>query len=83
MRQAREAGVGGEPLYRAMQQARVEPLLAEIRAQGGIAVAREADLADATNIPPLFDWCEAELGPVDVLVSNHTHGVKDTFDPLW
>ena len=32
MRQAREAGIGGEPLYHAMQQTRVEPLLAEIRA---------------------------------------------------
>ena len=65
-----------------MQQARVEPLLAEIRGQGGIAVARAANLTDAANIPLLFDWCEAELGPVDVLVNNHTHGVKDTFDPI-
>jgi len=81
MRRAREAGVGGEPLYRAMQQARVEPLLAEIRAQGGIAMAREADLADTANIPLLFDWCEAELGPVAVLVNNHTYCVLETFDP--
>jgi len=81
MQQARAAGIGGEPLYRAMQQARVEPLLAEIRGLGGTAVAREADLASAAAIPLLFDWCEAELGPVDILVNNHTHGVKDTFDP--
>jgi 3-oxoacyl-[acyl-carrier protein] reductase len=78
---AREAGIGGEPLYRAMQQQTAEPLLAWIRARGGIAVAREANLADPGNIPVLFDWCEAELGPADVLVNNHTYCVLETFDP--
>jgi len=81
MRQAREAGIGGEPLYRAMQQGRVEPLLIEMRGQGGVAVARPADLADVAAIPLLFDWCEAELGPVDVLVNNHTYDALETFDP--
>ena len=81
LEQARAAGVGGEPLYRAMQQQSVEPLLAEIQAMGGQCAAQEADLGDPANIPLLFDRCETALGPVDVLVSNHTYCVLETFDP--
>jgi 3-oxoacyl-[acyl-carrier protein] reductase len=79
--QARKAGVGGELLYQAMQQQSANPLLRQIHAQGGVAVAHEADLADPANVPILFDLCEAELGPVDVLVNNHTYCVLETFDP--
>lgn len=81
LKHAREAGVGGAALYQAMQQQSVEPLVQRIRAQGGVAVAYEADLAHLDNIPLLFDKCETELGPVDVLVNNHTHCVLETFDP--
>jgi 3-oxoacyl-[acyl-carrier protein] reductase len=79
--EAREAGVGGDLLYRARQQQRAEPLVEAIRAQGGVAVAQEADLGDVDNIPRLFAACEAALGPVDVLVNNHTYCVLETFDP--
>jgi 3-oxoacyl-[acyl-carrier protein] reductase len=81
LQRARAVGEGGELLYSAMQQQDAGQVLAQIRAEGGIAVAREADLGDASQIPLLFDWCEAALGPVDVLVNNHTHGVPETFDP--
>lgn len=81
LRQAQVVGIGGEKLYHAQQQQPAEPLLADIRSRGGIAVARPADLADVANIHRLFDWCEAELGPVDVLVNNHTYCVLETFDP--
>jgi 3-oxoacyl-[acyl-carrier protein] reductase len=80
--EAREAGAGGEKFYRAKQQQSIEPLLRDIQAQGGVALAREADLSDPDNIPLLFDLCEAELGPVDVLVNNHTYCVLETFDPV-
>jgi 3-oxoacyl-[acyl-carrier protein] reductase len=79
--QARELGVGGDRLYQAWQQQTAEPLLATIRKRGGIAVAHEADLADVSNIPALFDLCERELGPVDILINNHTYCVLETFDP--
>jgi 3-oxoacyl-[acyl-carrier protein] reductase len=79
--QARELGVGGDRLYQARQQQTAEPLLATIRERGGVAVAHEADLTDVCNIPALFDRCEAELGPVDILVNNHTYCVPETFDP--
>jgi 3-oxoacyl-[acyl-carrier protein] reductase len=53
----------------------------EISAQGGLAYAYEADLADTANIALLFDLCEEKLGPVDVLLNNHTYCVLETFDP--
>lgn len=78
---AQEAGAGGDRLYRAMQQQSGQTVAEQIRKEGGTAVAYEADLADENNIPRLFDWCEAELGPVDILINNHTYCVLETFDP--
>lgn len=78
---AREAEVGGDVLYRAGQQQSADSLVGHIRVQGGVATSHEADLADPDNIPLLFDLCEAELGPVDILVNNHTYCVLETFDP--
>ncbi|MCP4427145.1 MAG: SDR family oxidoreductase [Chloroflexi bacterium] len=79
--EAKAAGVGGAGLYWANQQVTAVPLVNEIVAGGGTAVSLEADLADTTNIPLLFDQCESQLGPVDVLVNNHTYCVLETFDP--
>jgi 3-oxoacyl-[acyl-carrier protein] reductase len=81
LEEAREAGVGGELLYQAMQQQSADALVQQIRARGGEAVAYEADLADPENVPLLFDLCEEKLGPLDVLVNNHTYCVMETFDP--
>jgi 3-oxoacyl-[acyl-carrier protein] reductase len=81
LQNAREAGVGGDVLYQAYQQKSAAALVQHIRDQGGIAMSHEADLANPGNIPLLFDVCEAELGPVDVLVINHTYCVLETFDP--
>ena len=78
---AKATGVGGAGLYWANQQVTAVALVNEIVAGGGTAVALEADLADTTNIPLLFDQCESQLGPVDVLVNNHTYCVLETFDP--
>jgi 3-oxoacyl-[acyl-carrier protein] reductase len=61
---ARRAGLGGDALYRARQQAPIAPLLAEIQAMGGRAAAQEADLADAARIPTLFAACEAAIEPL-------------------
>lgn len=81
LRRAREDGVGGDRLYQAYQQQPADPLVERIRARGGRAIACETDLGDPAHIPLLFDRCEAALGPVDVLVNNHTHCVAETFDP--
>jgi 3-oxoacyl-[acyl-carrier protein] reductase len=53
----------------------------DIVAQCGQAAACEADLGDPAQIARLFNLCEEELGPVDVLVNNHAHCVPETFDP--
>jgi 3-oxoacyl-[acyl-carrier protein] reductase len=81
LQQAKATRIGGDVLYRAMQQQSVAPLVDNIRAQGGVAVSHELDLADSGNIPQLFNLCESNLGGVDILVNNHTLCVLETFDP--
>lgn len=81
LKEAREKGIGGDVLYRAMQQQSAEPLVQQVHSQDGVAFAHEANLANPDNIPVLFDLCEAELGAVDILVNNHTYCVLETFDP--
>jgi 3-oxoacyl-[acyl-carrier protein] reductase len=81
MEEARASGIGGGRLYHAQQQQLPDQLIRDIHAQGGVAASHPADLADPANIPQLFDRCEAELGPVDILVNNHTYCVQETFDP--
>jgi len=81
LEEARRRGEPGLPLYYAMWQRRGEVVADEIRASGGTAVAHELDLGVPENVGRLFDLCERELGPVDILVINHTHWAADTFDP--
>lgn len=81
LEKASKDGIGGDVLYRAMQRQSADKLLQEIHLLGGIAFAHEADLEDPENIKGLFDLAEEKLGPVDVLVNNHTHCVLETFDP--
>ena len=79
--QAKATGIGGDALYRAMQQQPAAVVVAAIRAAGGEAVAWPADLGNPAAIPQLFDRCKATFGPADVLVANHTFCVLETFDP--
>jgi 3-oxoacyl-[acyl-carrier protein] reductase len=79
--EAERSGVGGDKLYRAMQQKSADSLVEKIKSSGGITFAYETDLSEPKNIPNLFDICEKELGPVDILVNNHTYCVLETFDP--
>ena len=81
LEEIRRAGVGGPGLYEAEQQEPADTVVHRIRSRGGTAVAYEADLGDPGNIPLLFDLCERQIGPVDILVNNHTHCVLETFDP--
>ncbi|MCW4043259.1 MAG: SDR family oxidoreductase [Candidatus Bathyarchaeota archaeon] len=81
LEEARRVGVGGVPLYCAMQQQSAEDVLNAIHSCRGIATAHELDLGNVENIATLFDLCEEEIGPVDILINNHTHCVGETFDP--
>jgi 3-oxoacyl-[acyl-carrier protein] reductase len=67
--------------YRATRMARADFVVEAIRARGGRARAMEADLADATKVPALFDAAERDLGPVQILVNNASGWVADTFVP--
>ena len=78
---AQASGKGGVLLYRANQQQTAESVLESISSFGGAAAAKEIDLSDTCNIPLLFNYCENALGPVDILVNNHTYCALDTFDP--
>jgi 3-oxoacyl-[acyl-carrier protein] reductase len=81
LKEARRKGIGGWPLYFAMQVQPADKVVKEIRSQGGTATAQEFDLGVADNIGRLFDACEAEIGPMDILICNHSHCVYETFDP--
>ncbi|MBN2327251.1 MAG: SDR family oxidoreductase [Candidatus Omnitrophica bacterium] len=81
LQEAKEAGVGGDCFFRAMQQQSAESVLDNIRSLGVKADVWESDLGNPDNIPKLFDRCETKIGPVDVLVNNHTYDVLETFDP--
>lgn len=67
--------------YRATRMARADFVVESIRAGGGRAAAREADLSDPASVPALFDAAEADLGPVQILVNNASGWVADTFVP--
>nr|WP_315225141.1 SDR family oxidoreductase [uncultured Albidiferax sp.] len=47
-----------------------EALVAEIRAQGGQAIALQADVADEAQVLRLFAAVDAQLGPLRALVNN-------------
>jgi len=71
----------GEAFYNAQQRHSADELVQQIRDQGGQAEAWEADLADPTVVPQLFDQAEQAFGPVEVLVNNAAHGMPDTLLP--
>jgi 3-oxoacyl-[acyl-carrier protein] reductase len=81
LQRAKQAGTGSDVYYRALQQRPGDEILNEIQSLGSVAAAHETDLGIVTNIPTLFDLCEAQLGPVDILVNNHAHCNLETFDP--
>jgi len=65
--------------YRRNRARGPDEVLTLIRADGGRAIAMEADLGDAGTPTRLFDLAEAELGPVDILINNASGQVLDTF----
>ena len=65
--------------YRLPRASDAQHVIADIRANGGLATAIEADLADPQTPRRLFDTAEAELGPVDILVNNASGWLADTF----
>jgi 3-oxoacyl-[acyl-carrier protein] reductase len=56
-----------------------EAVADRIRADGGQALAVEADLSDPAAPTALFDTAQERFGPVDILVNNATGWVQDSF----
>lgn len=67
--------------YREHRSRDAAPVVDQIRAGGGRALAVEADLSDPAAPGALFDAAEEHLGPVDVLVNNASGWLADTFAP--
>ena len=72
---------GTPQAYRDHRAQDAGPVVAEIRAGGGRAVAVEADLSDPETPALLFDTAEEQFGAVDILVNNATGWLADTFAP--
>ena len=72
---------GTPQVYRDRRAQDGEHVAERIRADGGTAVAVEADLSDPDAPAMLFDAAEKTLGPVDILVNNATGWLADTFTP--
>jgi 3-oxoacyl-[acyl-carrier protein] reductase len=51
-------------------KAGADKVVAEIKAQGGKAIAVQANVADPDSIGPLVARVARELGPIDILVNN-------------
>jgi 3-oxoacyl-[acyl-carrier protein] reductase len=62
--------------YRSNRVKTADDVLAAIHSLGGRAAA---DLREPGVAPRLFEFAEAQLGPVDILINNATGWVADTF----
>ena len=65
--------------YRQHRAGTADQVVAQIEADGGRALAVEADLSDPATPGALFDAAERRLGPVDILINNATGWLADTF----
>ncbi|HLH59172.1 MAG TPA: SDR family oxidoreductase [Streptosporangiaceae bacterium] len=65
--------------YRDHRALGADAVVERIRADGGQALAVEADLSDPAAPAALFDTAQQRFGPVDVLVNNATGWVQDSF----
>ena len=65
--------------YHDHRAAGADGVVAQIRREGGKALAVEADLSDPATPAALFGAAEDELGPVDILVNNASGWLADTF----
>ncbi len=65
--------------YRDHRAGDADGVVAQIRRDGGQALAVEADLSDPATPTGLFGAAEDQLGPVDILVNNASGWVADSF----
>jgi 3-oxoacyl-[acyl-carrier protein] reductase len=63
----------GTAFYAEQRSKPADEVISAITSEGGVAIAREADLADAATPARMFDWVQDELGPVEILVNCAAH----------
>ncbi|MGI2261385.1 SDR family oxidoreductase [Shewanella sp. GXUN23E] len=66
----------------ARNQERLQSLVAEIHAQGGVATAFAMDITDRLSCTDLVTLCEVELGRLDILIHNAGITMWSRFDQL-
>ena len=64
------AALGGRVVLAARSEGDISEIAAEIRADGGDAIAQACDVADAGAVKALIDRAVAEFGGLDVIVNN-------------
>ncbi len=64
------AGAGARVAAVARRMERLEHVVREIEAQGGAAVAAQANVTDTESLERAFDLAEQAFGTVDIVVSN-------------
>src|SRR5262245_15286627 len=61
---------GARVVVMGRRQAPLDGVVAEIKAAGGEAWGRSADLEAPDQLRSLVQWTQAEVGPIDILVNN-------------
>jgi 3-oxoacyl-[acyl-carrier protein] reductase len=74
--------LGARALVTYWGEAPSDDLLRVIAGERGEVHATEANLADPSAVPALFDRAEAMLGPVEILINNAAASDQDSFVPL-
>ncbi len=61
---------------------RAKSVVAEIEAEGGTALAVQADVGDAAGVQAMVEKIEGDLGPVDILVNNAGNAGPEGFSTV-
>lgn len=64
------AGAGARVVAVARRMERLQDVVREIEAQGGAAIAAQANVTDTESLERAFDLAEQAFGTVDIVVSN-------------
>ena len=73
------ANAGARVVLCARRTDRLDSIVAEIKANGGEAIAAEMDVADKASTIAAFDAAEAAFGPVDSVIANAGMGGETAF----
>jgi len=64
------AAAGARVIVNARQDGALRDVVAELRGGGFDAVARAFDVTDPAAVADSVAWCEANVGPIDILINN-------------